>query len=89
MKFFPFLLRTPATVKLEIEPNFLASLLASGHIHITDFRCLDLNSKQIVWKMLLLLAKSKLAAAKHDSKTVNTLSESPYPSPLPGEFDHV
>ncbi len=80
MKIFPSLFSTPATVKLEIEPNFLASLLASGHIHITDFRCLDLSSKQIVWKLLLSLAKAKLAAARHDSKTVNTLSESTYPS---------
>jgi hypothetical protein len=80
MKIFPPLFRTPATVRLEIEPNFLASLLASGHIHVADFRCLDMNSKQIVWKMLLSLAKSKLAATRHDSKTVNALSESTYPS---------
>ncbi|EIC30055.1 MULTISPECIES: hypothetical protein [Methylomicrobium] len=80
MKFFPSLFSTPATVRLEIEPNFLASLLASGHIHVADFRCLDLNSKQIVWKMLLSLAKSKLATARHGSKAVSTLSESTYPS---------
>jgi hypothetical protein len=51
-------------VKLAIAPNVLAALMENGQLHATDFRCLDLGSKQIVWKMLLSLAKAKLAAAR-------------------------
>jgi len=60
MKLFSSFLKTPATVKLEIEPHYLAALIANGQLHATDFRCLDLSSKQIVWKLLLTLAKAKL-----------------------------
>jgi len=60
MKFLFSFFRPPPTVKLEIDPQCLASLMERGQIHATDFRCLDLGSKQIVWKMLLSLAKSKV-----------------------------
>ncbi|WP_036243004.1 hypothetical protein [Methylobacter luteus] len=60
MKFLFSFFRSPLTVKLEIEPKCLASLMEKGQIHATDFRCLDLGSKQIVWKMLLSLTKSKI-----------------------------
>lgn len=56
LKFFE-----PSDLKLEMKPEVLTSLLETGHIHATDFRCLDFGSKQIVWKILLSLAKSKLA----------------------------
>ena len=71
MKLFRSLFRTPATVKLEIEPSFLASLLANGQIHATDFHCLDISSKQIVWKILLSLAKSKLTETGNYSEATN------------------
>jgi hypothetical protein len=60
MRFLFSFFRPPLTVKLEIEPECLASLMEKGQIHATDFRCLDLGSKQIVWKMLLSLTKSKI-----------------------------
>lgn len=60
MKFPYCFLRKPRTVKLELDPKFLASLMKKGQIHAADFRCLDISSKQIVWSMLLSLAKSKL-----------------------------
>lgn len=56
---FPFF-KHAQTVKLEIEPTFLADLMRNGQIHPSDFRCLDIGSKQIVWRMLLSLTKSKL-----------------------------
>jgi len=59
MNFLNTFFRRPLTVKLEIEPEFLASLMENGQIHASNFRCLDFSSKQIVWKMLLSLAKSK------------------------------
>jgi hypothetical protein len=49
----------------------LAALMANGQLHATDFRCLDLGSKQMVWKMLLSLAKSKLTAAGNHCKSGN------------------
>jgi len=60
---FPFF-RTPLAVKLAIAPEVLASLVEKGQIHATDFRCLDLGSKQIVWKMFLSVAKSKINSKK-------------------------
>lgn len=67
MKLFLSFFKAPQAVKLEIAPNVLAALMEKGQLHATDFRCLDLGSKQIVWKMLLSLAKSKLAAARGNS----------------------
>jgi hypothetical protein len=52
--------RKPLAVKLAISPDVLATLVEKGQIHATDFRCLDLGSKQIVWKMFLSLAKLKI-----------------------------
>lgn len=48
-------------VNLAIAPDVLATLVEkNGQLHATDFRCLDLSSKQIVWKMFLSLAAAKL-----------------------------
>lgn len=47
-------------VNLAIAPDVLATLVEKGQLHVTDFRCLDLSSKQIVWKMFLSLAAAKL-----------------------------
>jgi hypothetical protein len=52
-------LRRPSAVRLAIAPEVLASLVEKGQLHAADFRCLDLGSKQIVWKMLLSLALAK------------------------------
>ncbi|PPD32662.1 MAG: hypothetical protein CTY19_11075 [Methylomonas sp.] len=71
MKLFLSFLKAPQAVKLEIQPNVLAALMANGQLHATDFRCLDLGSKQIVWKMLLSLAKSKLTTAGNLYKPEN------------------
>lgn len=57
---FPFF-QTSITVKLAIAPEVLAALVEKGQIHATDFRCLDSNSKQIVWNMFLSLAKAKIS----------------------------
>lgn len=51
--------RNPPTVRLAIDPEVLASLVEKGQLHAADFRCLDLGSKQIVWKILLSLALAK------------------------------
>lgn len=64
MKLFLSLFKAPQAVKLEIEPSVLAALMEKGQLHATDFRCLDRGSKLIVWKMLLSLAKTKLADAR-------------------------
>ncbi len=47
-------------VNLAIAPEVLAALVEKGQLHATDFRCLDLGSKQIVWKMFLSLAAAQL-----------------------------
>ncbi|MBD9357146.1 hypothetical protein [Methylomonas albis] len=59
-RLFP-LFREPEAVRLAIAPEVLAALVEKGEIHATDFRCLDLGSKQIVWKMFLAQAKAKLS----------------------------
>jgi len=58
-RFFSFFSKTES-VKLAIAPDVLAVLVEKGELHATDFRCLDLGSKQIVWKMFLSLAVTKL-----------------------------
>ena len=40
-------------VKVELSANLLASLITSGVIKGTDCRCLDTQTKQVVWKSLL------------------------------------
>lgn len=44
-------------VKLAISPKLLASLIESGQIHASDFRCLDLASKKAAWEIFLSSAK--------------------------------
>jgi len=63
MKMLRLLFGTPLTVKIEVDSKFFTSLLETGQIHVTDFRCLDLNSKKIVWESLLSLAKARI---KHE-----------------------
>ncbi len=63
MKLFTLFFSRPSTVKLEIETRFLVSLLEKGQIHAADFRCLDFDSKQLVWKALLSLTKSKFGGS--------------------------
>jgi hypothetical protein len=58
----------PSAVRLAIAPEVLATLVEKGELHATDFRCLDLRSKRIVWKMFLLLAMSKLGGNLHHSE---------------------
>lgn len=77
MKFFLSFFKVPQAVKLEIAPTVLASLMEKGQLHATDFRCLDLGSKQIVWKMLLSLAKSKLAEARGNCKAEEATRSTP------------
>ena len=71
MKLFLSLFKAPQAVKLEIQPKVLAALMANGQLHATDFRCLDLGSKQIVWKMLLSLAQAKFTAAGNNATLGN------------------
>ena len=40
-------------VKVELSAHLLASLITSGVIKGTDCRCLDTQTKQVVWKSLL------------------------------------
>lgn len=61
MKILHLFFGTPLTVKIEIDTKFFTSLIETGQIHVTDFRCLDLSSKQIVWRKLLSLAKSRFS----------------------------
>lgn len=58
--YFQFFNKTES-VKLAIAPDVLAVLVEKGELRATDFRCLDLVSKQIVWKMFLSLAAAKLS----------------------------
>ncbi|MCQ8105435.1 hypothetical protein NP590_15075 [Methylomonas sp. SURF-2] len=68
MKLLLSFFKAPPAVKLEIAPNVLAALMEKGELHATDFRCLDLGSKQIVWQMLLSLAMSKIVEARGNCK---------------------
>ena len=71
MKLFLSFFKAPQAIKLEIQPQVLATLMENGQLHATDFRCLDQGSKQIVWKMLLSLAQSKFTAAGNNVNSGN------------------
>lgn len=41
-------------LRLEVSVETLSRLLASGQLCAADFRCLDCESKQCVWRLLLM-----------------------------------
>jgi hypothetical protein len=45
-------------VHIAIKPNTLAALIQSGQIHAVDFKCLNVDSKRIVWKLFLSVLKA-------------------------------
>ena len=44
-------------VHIAISANTLASLIDNRSIHAVDFKCLDVDSKKTVWKLLLSAVK--------------------------------
>jgi len=44
-------------VRIAISANTLASLIENECIHAVDFKCLDIDSKKTVWKLLLSTVK--------------------------------
>lgn len=49
-------------VHIAISPNALAALIESGTIHAVDFKCLDIDSKKMVWNLFL----SSMKLTKND-----------------------
>lgn len=47
------------TVQIEITEKILASLIEGGLLHAVDFKCLDVDSKKTVWKLLLTSSLGK------------------------------
>ncbi len=43
-----------ALVRLELEAGILQRLLDKGELCVSEFRCLDCNSKRCVWKLCLM-----------------------------------
>ena len=46
--------QTTGHVRLEISTDKLRELVSAGVLCATDFRCLDCQSKQCVWRICLL-----------------------------------
>ncbi len=40
-------------VKIELPSKVLAQLLKSGLLHGNECKCLDINAKKVLWKLLL------------------------------------
>ena len=49
-------------LRLELSAETLLRLLASGELCVADFRCLDCESKQCVWRLLLMSSEKTLNA---------------------------
>jgi len=49
----PYRLEIKRQVRLELSADVLSKLLASGQVSVNNFRCLDRDSKQCVWQLLL------------------------------------
>lgn len=47
-------------IHIAISSNALSYLLERGQIHAMDFRCLNKESKKIVWKLLLNTLKTTI-----------------------------
>ena len=52
-----------AHLRLEVSAQTLLRLLAGGQLCAADFRCLDCESKQCVWRILLMSCEKTLHAA--------------------------
>jgi hypothetical protein len=50
----------PERIRLEIESATLYRLLAEGVLCAADFRCLDCESKNCVWRLCLMSCKEKM-----------------------------
>jgi hypothetical protein len=59
------------TVHIAISLPTLTALIESGLLHAVDFRCLDADSKQTVWK--LFLSALKLHSEKNYATTFTKL----------------
>lgn len=49
-------------LRLEVSAQTMLRLLANGQLRAADFRCLDCESKQCVWRLLLMSCKKTLNA---------------------------
>jgi hypothetical protein len=58
-------------VHIAVSPDFLASLIEQNAIHVLDFKCLNLDSKKIIWK-LFLSAMASTIKNKSGHKGENT-----------------
>ncbi len=52
-----------ARLRLEVSAQTLLRLLVGGQVCAADFRCLDCESKQCVWRILLMSCEKTLHAA--------------------------
>ena len=50
----------PERIRLEMTPEVLYRLLASGALCAADFRCLDCESKTCVWRLCLMSCKEEV-----------------------------
>ncbi|MEC4724011.1 hypothetical protein HWQ46_00395 [Shewanella sp. D64] len=56
-------------VNLSISADKLAKLIQAGDICAADFRCLDSDSKQIVWQLCLLCCSQRVGCLKPCSQS--------------------
>lgn len=47
-------------INLAFKPSILESLISDGHLHATDFSCLDSTAKSSVWQILRSVAAKSL-----------------------------
>ncbi len=68
-------------LRLEVSAETLLRLLASGQLCAADFRCLDCESKQCVWRLLLMSCEKTLkpgtACDGHCSTCSRAVNEDP------------
>lgn len=51
---------TADRIVLVFEQSTLKTLMNNGHLHASDFRCVDKQSKKSVWTMLRSIAAKRL-----------------------------
>ena len=67
------LLSNGENVRVEMAAGTLERLLSAGLVRAEDFRCLDYNSKQCLWRLCLKSCKDSIMTNKKRGKPINNL----------------
>lgn len=72
-----FAMDTKSHIQIEIESDTLFRLLESSALCVNDFRCLDCESKQCVWRLCLMSCEKQMRSNNLSCRTCKRIDKSP------------